>query len=95
MQHETVIRVRNEPLLARLADDGLDGFPRVIPIGYHGNGAQFVVYTAATAPKVRALATRSQVALTIDTDTQRAHVLLVSACVHSVFGFTATVQALG
>jgi hypothetical protein len=40
MQHEPVICVRNDPiaqelvhapLLARLADDGRDGFPRVIP----------------------------------------------------------------
>jgi uncharacterized protein YndB with AHSA1/START domain/nitroimidazol reductase NimA-like FMN-containing flavoprotein (pyridoxamine 5'-phosphate oxidase superfamily) len=65
------------PLLARLAYNGLDSFPRVIPIGYYWNGAQIVVCTAATAPKVRALAARPQVALTIDTDTQPPHVLLV------------------
>jgi hypothetical protein len=86
MRHEDVIQVLNDPLaqellhaplLARLAYTGPDCFPRVIPIGYHWNGAQFVVCTAPTAPKVRALATRPKVALTIDTDTQPPHVLLV------------------
>jgi hypothetical protein len=91
MQHETVRRVLNDPLaqellhaplLARLAYNGLDSFPRVIPIGYYWNGAQIVVCTATTAPKVRALAARPQVALTIDTDTQPPHVLLVRGTVH-------------
>jgi uncharacterized pyridoxamine 5'-phosphate oxidase family protein len=53
--------------LARLAYNGPDGFPRVIPIGFLWNGEQVVVCTATTAPKVRALSERPEVALTIDT----------------------------
>ena len=54
--------------LARLAYTGHDGFPRVIPIGFHWNGGQIIVCTAPISPKVRALAARPRVALTIDTD---------------------------
>jgi len=52
--------------LLRLAYNGSDGFPRVIPIGFHWNGNEIVVCTAATAPKVKALSTRPNVAITID-----------------------------
>src|SRR5581483_9347138 len=44
--------------LARLAYNGHDGFPRVIPIGFYWNGERIVVCTAPTSPKVRALASR-------------------------------------
>ena len=52
--------------LARLAYNGGDGLPRVIPIGFHWNGQHIVICTATTAPKVRALSSRPEVALTID-----------------------------
>src|ERR1700758_634230 len=52
--------------LLRLAYNGSDGFPRVIPIGFYWNGSQIVVCTAATAPKVKALSSRPNVAMTID-----------------------------
>ncbi len=58
--------------LARLAYNGHDGFPRVIPIGFYWNGERIVVCTAPTSPKVRALASRPQVALTIDTGAEPA-----------------------
>jgi nitroimidazol reductase NimA-like FMN-containing flavoprotein (pyridoxamine 5'-phosphate oxidase superfamily) len=51
---------------ARLAYNGHDGFPRVIPIGFYWNGERIVVCTAPTSPKARALTSRPQVALTID-----------------------------
>jgi nitroimidazol reductase NimA-like FMN-containing flavoprotein (pyridoxamine 5'-phosphate oxidase superfamily) len=54
-------------LLARLAYDGEDGFPRVIPCGFYWNGERIVVCTATTSPKVRALSARPNVAVTIDT----------------------------
>jgi Pyridoxamine 5'-phosphate oxidase len=47
---------------------GPDGFPRVIPIGFHWTGEQIIVCTVPSSPKVRALAARPEVALTIDTD---------------------------
>ena len=53
--------------MARLAYNGPDGFPRVVPVGFWWNGEQVVVCTGTTAPKVRALSGRPEVALTIDT----------------------------
>ncbi|HKH37751.1 MAG TPA: hypothetical protein VKA82_11350 [Rubrobacter sp.] len=52
--------------LLRLGYTGADGFPRVIPIGFLWEGNQIVICTAATAPKVKALAARPPVALKID-----------------------------
>ncbi|MFH8487448.1 pyridoxamine 5'-phosphate oxidase family protein [Streptomyces longisporoflavus] len=53
--------------MARLAYNGPDGLPRVIPIGFFWTGDEIVMSTAATAPKVTALSARPEVALTIDT----------------------------
>ena len=58
--------LRSGPLV-RLAYNGPDGLPRVIPIGFHWNGERIVVCTATTSPKVRALSSRPNVALTVDT----------------------------
>jgi hypothetical protein len=55
--------------LARLAYNGHDGFPRVIPIGFYWTGECIVVCTAPTSPKVWALSSSPEVALTIDTGT--------------------------
>jgi nitroimidazol reductase NimA-like FMN-containing flavoprotein (pyridoxamine 5'-phosphate oxidase superfamily) len=65
--------------LARLAYNGHDGFPRVIPVGFYWTGERIVVCTAPTSPKVRALSSRPKVALTIDTGTtpEEAKALLV------------------
>jgi hypothetical protein len=52
--------------MARLAYNGLDGLPRVVPIGIFWTGDEIVMSTAATAPKVRALSANPEVALTID-----------------------------
>ena len=56
--------LRSSPL-CRLAYLGQDGLPRVIPIGFYWNGKRIVVCTATTSPKVRALESRPDVALTI------------------------------
>ncbi|MEF2979328.1 pyridoxamine 5'-phosphate oxidase family protein [Subtercola sp. YIM 133946] len=52
--------------LARLAYNGLDAQPRVIPTGFFWTGSAVVFCTAVPSPKVRALAQRPQVAVTID-----------------------------
>jgi hypothetical protein len=62
---------------ARLAYNGRDGFPRVIPIGFLWTGTDIVVCTAPTAPKVTALSERPNVALTIDSIGPPARALLV------------------
>jgi hypothetical protein len=43
-----------------------DGMPRVLPVGAYWTGREFVVSTADTAPKVKALSARPDVALAID-----------------------------
>lgn len=60
--------LRDAPLL-RLAYNGTDGFPRVIPIGFIWDRGAVVICTATTSPKVRSLAERPEVALTIDEGT--------------------------
>jgi hypothetical protein len=86
MQHDDVLHVLNDPLArelmqsripVRLAYTGVDGSPRVVPLGFHWDGEQFVVCTIPGSPKVRALAANPQVALTIDTDTFPPRALLV------------------
>ena len=52
--------------LARLAYNGPDGFPRVIPVGFLWSDEHIVICTATTAPKLRALSSRPEVAVTID-----------------------------
>ncbi len=78
--------------MARLAYNGHDGFPRVIPVGFHWTGERIVVSTAPTSPKARALASRPQVAVTIDggSSPEQAKALLVRglATLETVDGVT-------
>jgi nitroimidazol reductase NimA-like FMN-containing flavoprotein (pyridoxamine 5'-phosphate oxidase superfamily) len=53
--------------LLRLAYNGTDGLPRVIPLGFFWTGDSIVVCTATTSPKARGLAQHPEVAITIDT----------------------------
>ena len=52
--------------MAHLAYTGPDGTPRVIPVGFYWTGSEVVISTAATSPKVAALAARPDVAVSID-----------------------------
>lgn len=65
------------PHLSRLAYTGLDGAPRVVPIGFLWNGCEIDLWTLPRAAKVRALAADPRVALTIDTTGMPPRVLLV------------------
>jgi nitroimidazol reductase NimA-like FMN-containing flavoprotein (pyridoxamine 5'-phosphate oxidase superfamily) len=62
--------------LARLAYNGTDDAPRVIPIGFLWTGEAVVVATHPTAPKFKALRARPRVALTIDTPSPARSLLL-------------------
>jgi nitroimidazol reductase NimA-like FMN-containing flavoprotein (pyridoxamine 5'-phosphate oxidase superfamily) len=62
--------------LARLAYNGTDDTPRVIPIGFLWTGDAVVVATHPTAPKFKALRARPRVALTIDTPSPARSLLL-------------------
>jgi hypothetical protein len=66
LEHPGARNLLASATLLRLAYNGSDGFPRVIPIGFYWNGNQIVVCTAATAPEVNALSSRPNVAMTID-----------------------------
>jgi hypothetical protein len=57
--------VRDEPLL-RVSYTGLDGGPRVIPVGYLWDGASFVFWTIPDSAKVRALQHDPRCAIVID-----------------------------
>jgi hypothetical protein len=76
------------PLAARLAYTGLDGTPRVVPIGFLWTGAEIVMCTAPSAPKVRALRERPAVAITIDQEDppQKALLLRGTAAIDVVEG---------
>jgi hypothetical protein len=65
------------PHLARLAYTGLDGGPRVVPIGFLWNGHQLDMWTAVGSAKIEALAADPRVALTIDTAGIPPRVLLI------------------
>jgi nitroimidazol reductase NimA-like FMN-containing flavoprotein (pyridoxamine 5'-phosphate oxidase superfamily) len=51
---------------AHLAYSGPDGLPRVIPVGFLWKGDRIIVCTATTSPKVAALSSRPNVAVSID-----------------------------
>jgi hypothetical protein len=52
--------------MAQLAYVWSDGTPRVVPIWFHWNGRELVMGTPPEAPKLKALHTGSQVAITIE-----------------------------
>jgi Pyridoxamine 5'-phosphate oxidase len=66
LEHPGARNLLASATLLRLAYNGSDGTPRVIPIGFYWNGEEIVVCTVATAPKVKALSSRPNVAMTID-----------------------------
>jgi hypothetical protein len=79
MRREEVTRVLDKPIsqellasagLMRLAYNGHDGYPRVIPIGFVWDGSALTVCTAEHAPKVAALRRDPRVAVTIEAGTQ-------------------------
>ena len=67
----------NGPEPARFAYDGLDGDPRVIPIGFWVEGERILMATVPKSAKVAALRKNPKVALTIDTGAFPPKVLLL------------------
>ena len=70
-------RLLNGPEPARMAYDGLDGDPRVIPIGFWIEGERILMATVPKAAKVAALRKNPKVALTIDKGAFPPKVLLI------------------
>ena len=75
------VELMSSSIPARLAYLAVDSTPRVVPVGFHWTGRDLVVATAPSAPKVAALRRNPHVALTIDTEGQPPHVLLVRGTV--------------
>ena len=67
----------NGPEPARMAYNGLDGDPRVIPIGFWTEGDRVVMATLPKSAKVAALRKNPKVALTIDQGAFPPKVLLI------------------
>lgn len=67
----------NSPIPARLAYVGVDGDPRVVPVGFLWDGEKVSVGSAVTSAKVEALRQNPRVAITIDTEDLPPRVLLI------------------
>lgn len=86
MNTQDVAEVMDKPLSRRLLESGiparfsyvgLDGAPRVIPIGYVWDGGRIVMWTVPRSAKVAALRQNPTVAITIDTESFPPNVLLL------------------
>lgn len=76
-------RMLQSTVPARFAYNWSDGTPRVVPIGFHWNGAEIVLGTPTDAPKMKVLTDGYPVALTIDSDVMPYNVLLIRGLVHT------------
>ncbi len=77
LQHPAAQELLQSKIPARLAYVGSDGAPRVVPIWFHWNGKEVVMASPPKAPKLKALAKNSKVALTIDENTFPHKVLMI------------------
>ena len=66
---------------AHLAYTWRDGTPRQVPMGFHWNGHEIVIATAADSPKTKVLTTGANVAVTIEGDNAPPKVLLIRGTV--------------
>lgn len=62
---------------ARFAYIGLDGGPRVVPVGFHWDGERVHIFSTPTMAKVKALRKDPRVSITIDTESFPPKVLLL------------------
>jgi Pyridoxamine 5'-phosphate oxidase len=88
LRHPIAQELLQSKIPARLAYIATDGTPRVVPIWFHWTGHEFVLGSPPKAPKLKALAKNSKVALTIDDNDFPHKVLLVrgSARVETMSG---------
>ncbi|WP_229070573.1 pyridoxamine 5'-phosphate oxidase family protein [Actinoplanes sp. DH11] len=98
MNREDIAAVLDKPISrellassipARLAYTGIDGAPRVVPIGFRWTGEHLLMATVPNAAKVRSLRENPRVALTVDTQDQwppRALLIRGAAAVRLVAG---------
>jgi hypothetical protein len=77
LESDVARRLLASALPARMAYEGHDGKPRVVPIWFHWTGEELVMASLPGASKVPALRAHPDVAVTIDTEGFPAEVLLV------------------
>lgn len=77
LEHPAARELLQSKIPARFSYIWTDNTPRVVPIWFHWNGSEFVFGTPPRAPKLKALAKNSKVALTIDDNTFPHKVLLI------------------
>jgi len=61
-------KLMDSAIPARLAYTGVDGDPRVVPVGFFWDGTHIVIGTVPASAKVSALRKNPRVAVTIDTE---------------------------
>ena len=76
-------RLLQSTIPAHVAYIWRDGSPRVIPIGFHWNGAEIELGTPPDSPKMAVLRDGVKVAVTIDSDTMPFKVLLIRGAVRT------------
>ena len=81
LDHPIAQELLTGPHLARFAYTGLDGAPRVVPIGFLWNGRELDFWTVPRSAKVKALSADPRAAVTIDTEGMPPRVLLVRGTV--------------
>lgn len=77
LDHPVAQELLQSPLPARFAYVRGDGAPDVVPIGFHWNGAEFVLGTFPNSVKMHELQDGAPVALSIDSDTYPYRVLRI------------------
>jgi hypothetical protein len=89
LESDTAQRLLASTLPARVAYTALDGTPRALPIWFAWTGDELVMASFAGAAKARALRAHPDVAITIDTESFPAEVLLLRgpATVTDIDGF--------
>lgn len=83
LEHPVAQELLRSRLPARFAYVRHDGTPDVVPIGFHWNGAEFVLGTSPNSVKMHELHDGDNVALSIDTDTMPYKVLRVRGSVRT------------
>jgi Pyridoxamine 5'-phosphate oxidase len=64
---EVAQELLRSPIVARLGYTWRDGSPRVVPMWFHWTGEELLMGAPPNSPKMKVLATRPQVAVSIDT----------------------------
>jgi hypothetical protein len=64
---EVAQELLRSPIVARLGYTWRDGSPRVVPMWFHWTGEDLLMGAPPNSPKMKVLATRPQVAVSIDT----------------------------